>query len=481
MNVKRYLLVGAMVASIPCAVAEKPNVVVIVADDMGYGDLGFTGHPHIKTPHLDALSKGGASFQHFYSPAQVCSPTRAAMMTGRMPHRHGIYSFIGGSSGNLTHLPKKEVTLPQLLRKNGYQTAIIGKWHCSLLQVQMKNDQIPSMDHYGFDYWFCSDDNAKILDKPGWLRNGKSEGAKSGLAANVVGKEAVHWLKNVRNPEKPFIQFVHFYEPHWYVEAPKEDVQDYLKAATANRSEAIYFGAITNVDREVGRITGALKELGLIDNTLILFSSDHGPAKLGKGKADRNYGTATPYRGNKYGLWDGSIHVPGIAHWPSKVKAGLNVTTPAGSIDWLPTICEVTGTALPGSLELDGQSFYSLLQGKKMLRKKPLQWHHYNTNAKNRPNPNAVLRRGDYVICGFYDPETQLRAASWKVKHIEKIKNGKLVKFALYDITKDPQQTKDIATSEPQLFKAMLKELVESHQQYQKEAVGWNGVTPVYP
>lgn len=154
---------------------ERPNIIVIVADDLGYGDLGFTGHPKIKTPHLDQLAKGGATFTHFYSPAQVCSPSRAATMTGKMPHRHGIYSFIGGSSGSLVHLPKSEVTIPQLLRKNGYQTAIIGKWHCSLIGVQIarqkaKINDIPSMDHYGFDYWFCSDDNAKIRNKPGWIR-----------------------------------------------------------------------------------------------------------------------------------------------------------------------------------------------------------------------------------------------------------------------------------------------------------------------
>lgn len=285
---------------------------------MGYGDLGFTGHPKIKTPHLDKLAKGGAIFTHFYSPAQVCSPSRAATMTGRMPHRHGIYSFIGGSSGNLTHLPKSEITIPQLLRKNGYQTAIVGKWHNSLIEVQMQRDKtgnkdIPDMEHYGFDYWFCSDDNAKIRNKPGWIRSGKMEGTKNGLAANIIGSEAVHWLIKERNPDKPFIQFVHFYEPHWYVDAPEEITRRYLGKTTQNKNEAIYFASVTNSDAEIGKIHRTLKELDLEKNTLILFTSDHGPAKLGEGKRDRNYGTATPYRGHKYGLWDGSIHTPGLA------------------------------------------------------------------------------------------------------------------------------------------------------------------------
>lgn len=479
---KIHLLMAAvMTSAMTFAVAERPNIVIIVADDLGYGDLGFTGNPKIKTPHLDALAKGGATFNHFYSPAQVCSPTRASMLTGRMPHRHGIYSFIGGSSGTLTHLPKKEVTLPQLLRKNGYQTAIIGKWHCSLNDVQQKNVKIPTMDQYGFDYWFCSDDNAKILDKPGWIRNGKREGTKPGLAANVVGEEAVHWLKNVRDGSKPFIQFVHFYEPHWYVAGPEQMVGKYLKTVTKNSNEAHYFAAVSNVDQEIGNITKTLEELGLKDNTIVLFSSDHGPAKLGKGRFDRNYGTAHPYRGNKYGLWDGSIHVPGLAYWPAKIKAGQVINTPVGSIDWFPSVCEMTETKLPAKIELDGQSFYSMLQGKEMARKKPLQWHHYNTNAKNSPNPNSVMRVGQYVICGFYDPETQPKRGSWNPAHIKNIKQGKIVRFALYDITNDPQQKHDISKKEKAVFKQLKTRLEEEHQQYQKEAVGWKGVHPVYP
>ncbi|BDS08562.1 arylsulfatase [Oceaniferula spumae] len=470
-----------LVLSQPVTAAEQPNIIVIVADDMGYGDLGFTGHPKIKTPHLDALAKGGATFNHFYSPAQVCSPTRSAMLTGRMPHRHGIYSFIGGSSGNLTHLPKSEVTITQTLRKAGYQTAIIGKWHCSLNQIQQKNAKIPSMDHYGFDYWFCSDDNAKIINKPHWIRNGEDEGTKHGLAANIVGYEAVHWLKHVRINDKPFIQFVHFYEPHWYVVGPGDLVSNYLETATKNEHEAHYFAAITNVDREIGNITKALEVLGLKENTVILFSSDHGPAKLGEGKTNRNYGTAHPYRGHKYGLWDGSIHVPGIVHWPATVKPGMVIDTPAGSIDWFPTICDITRAARPAGRELDGQSLYPLLQGKAMTRKTPLQWHHYNTNVKNSPNPNAVMRVGNYVICGFYTPESQPQRASWKEAHITNIKQGKIVRYALYDIIKDPQQKNDVSQKNLKVFNQLKAQLHDAHEVYKRESVGWKGATPLYP
>ncbi len=478
------ILLGSLAILSIANAQGKPNIIVIVADDLGYGDLGFTGHPTIKTPNLDKLSKGGATFTHFYSPAQVCSPSRAAAITGRMPHRLGIYSFIGGSSGSLTHLPKTEITIPQLLRKNGYQTAMIGKWHNSLIEVQMKRDKagkndIPSMDHYGFDYWFCSDDNAKIRNKPNWIRNGKNEGMKKGLAANIVGQEAVHWLTKERNPSKPFIQFVHFYEPHWYVDAPEDITKQYLAKDTDNKNQAIYFAAVTNVDKEIGNIHRTLEELKIADNTLILFTSDHGPSTLGDGKRDRNYGSAEPYRGYKYGLWDGSVHAPGVAHWPAKIKPNTIIDTPAGAIDWLPTICEVTKTPLPANLELDGKSHLSLLMGKSMQRQKPLQWHHYNTNFNHAPNPNAVLRIGDYVICGFYAPETQLKRSSWKEKHLKLVKTGKLVRFQLFNIKTDPTQKTDLSKQEPEQFKKLKTQLINAHSEMQSQAMGWDGVQPI--
>lgn len=464
--------------------AAPPNIIVIVADDLGYGDLGFTGNKKIKTPNLDGLSRDGATFTHFYSPAQVCSPTRAATITGRMPHRLGIYSFIGGSSGSLTHLPKSEITIPQLLRKNGYQTAIIGKWHNSLIQVQMKRadagkNDIPSMDHYGFDYWICSDDNAKIRNKPNWIRNGKNEGVKEGLAANIVGKEAVHWLNKERDPDKPFIQFVHFYEPHWYVDAPKDITQQYLDSVTKNKNEAIYFAAVTNVDQEIGNINRTLQQLKIAENTVILFTSDHGPASLENGKRNRNYGTASPYRGHKYGLWDGSIHVPGIVYWPAKIKPNTIIDTPAGAIDWLPTICEITGTPLPENLELDGQSHLPLLLGKQMQRRKPLQWHHYNTNSFHSPNPNAVMRIGDFIICGFYDPKTQPKLASWKEAHLNLVKNGNLIHFQLFNIKTDPAQQHDLSEKEPVRYIRMKSQLITAHSDMQIQSMGWEGTKPI--
>lgn len=474
-------LTGLLVAPVysEASINQKPNIVIIVADDLGYGDLGCTGNTKIKTPHLDALAKGGALFNHFYSPAQVCSPSRASTMTAKMPYKLGIYSFIGGSSGNLTHLPKEEVTLPQIMREAGYQTSIVGKWHASQIQVQIKNKAIPSMDDYGFDYYFCSDDNAKILDKPSWIRNGKNEGMRKGFAANVVGSETVHWLKNVRDPKKPFIHFVHFYEPHWYVAGPQNMVDHYLKAKTKNEKEAHYFAAVSNVDKEVGNITQTLKDLGIDKNTLVLFTSDHGPATLGKGKTDRNYGTAAPYRGNKYGLWDGAVHVPGIAYWPARIKPGSIIDTPAGSIDWLPTIAEVSNVSVPKNLDLDGQSHYPLMLGKKMDRKKPLQWHHYNTNTHHKPNPNAVMRVGDYLICGFYAPETQPKRASWLPKHIKQVRKGKLARFELYNLIEDPKQQTSLATKQPERFQELKAKLILSHQDLQQQAVGWDGVKPV--
>lgn len=163
------------------------------------------------------------------------------------------------------------------------------------------------------------------------------------------------------------------------------------------------------------------------------------------------------------------------------MKPGLIIDEPAGSIDWLPTICDITDTSVPDDLILDGQSHLPLLLGKSIKRRKPLQWHHYNTTANNSPNPNAVMRRDNYVICGFYEqtPETRLKRASWNPSHLKRIKNGSLVRFALFDVLKDPKQQQDLAQQESKRFEEMRVQLIAAHAEMQEQAIGWNGAAPI--
>lgn len=454
--------------------AAPPNILVIVADDLGYGDLGCTGHPHIKTPNIDRLAKDGGVFRNFYAPASVCSPTRAAMMTGRMPYRHGVYGFIHVGDPYV-HLPKEEVTIPQLFRAAGYQTALSGKWHVSLNDYRKEYPRIPSMDHYGFDYWFSSDNNTVIHKKPDWWRNGTALGVQDGYAAEVVGDDAVRWLKEGRDKEKPFLQFVHFYEPHWFVDAPREIVDGYLGTATENENEAYYFASVENVDRQVGRVLKAIDEEGLREKTMVFFTSDHGPATVGKGRGRfRNFGVPDPYRGRKYGLWEGSVHVPGILRWPAKVKPGTSWDAPCGSIDWLPTFCELAEAKAPKGLKLDGESFSPLVAGRDWKRRNGLQWHHYNATLLESPNPNAVMREGDFLICGFYDARPK-GTGRWVPGHMEFIRTATLRRFAFYDLSKDPEQLRDLAAEMPEQFEAMKGRLLKSHLSLQESALDWEG------
>ena len=457
------------------AVENKPNIVVFIADDLGHGDLGYTGHPHIRTPHIDRLAADGVSFQNCYAAASVCSPSRAALMTGRMPYGLGIYGFIHVGDPYV-HLPPSENTLPQLVRAEGYQTALVGKWHVSLNDYRDEHPHIPSMEDYGFDYWFSSDNNTVILDKPAWWRNGKAQGKLDGYAANVVGDDSVKWLSDERQAETPFLLFVNFYEPHWFIEAPDELVSNYHPKITANRNEAIYFASVENVDRQVGRVLETLDRLELSEDTAVFFTSDHGPANPGKDRAHvRNYGTSKPYRGYKYGLWEGSVHVPGVMRWPGKVKPASTIQEPVSLIDFLPTVCAMTGTAAPNNL--DGVNVLPLLQGNPIIRKKPLQWHHYNSTLMRSPNPNASLRLGDYLICGFYDADTKFKGR-WIPKHMGFIRETPLKRFELYNLANDRTQQHNLAEKEPERFVRMRDELREAHQTQQRLAIDWESARP---
>jgi len=463
---------------------NPPNIVVLMADDLGYGDLSSTGNRTIQTPNIDRIGDEGVRFSHFYAGAPVCSPSRAAMLTGRLPHRLGIYGFLH-TGEPYVHLPRSEVTLPQVLRDSGYQTALVGKWHASLLEFREKF-ATPDLSTYGFDFSFATDNNTILRDKPGWWRNGQKLDEKiPGLAANVVGAEAERWLRTGREDGQPFLLMVHFFEPHWRVEGREQRIEEHVRAGIENRNEATYYACVENLDSEVGRIDALLEELELKDNTIVLFTSDHGPARLGKGAArNRNFGRAAPYRGWKYGLWDGSIHVPAFLRWPAGLQGGgRDISEPIGAIDLLPSLCRLAGASLPDGLadHLDGTDVTALLdpnEPQPITRRVPLQWYHYNANLNSQQEdgdefrPNAVLRDGDYVICGFYDHRPGY-PGRWSPEHMDYLRTRELVRFALYDVVKDPGQTNDLAVQMTQVFLRLSAALQQAHGAYQAEAVGW--------
>jgi arylsulfatase A len=469
--------------------AGRPNFLVILCDDLGYGDLSCFGHPVIKTPHLDKLAGQGMRLTDCYSSAPVCSPSRAGLLTGRVPSRVGVYDWIPAQ--HPMHLLRSEVTIATLLRQAGYSTCHVGKWH---LNGKFNSPEQPQPADHGFDHWMSTQNNAgpSHENPENFVRNGQRVGRLEGYSCQIVADEAIRWLKEGRDPQKPFFQFVCFHEPHEPIASPQELVDHYLPLAkepiedsrgkpgsTASRlsdlerdqlGRALFYANVANMDRAVGRILTALDELKLADNTLVFFSSDNGPETLNRYPAGwRSHGSPGPLRGMKLHLYDGGIRVPGILRWPAKVAAGQTVRTPVCNLDLLPTFCELAGVQLPSDRVLDGTSIVPLLEGKEPARQRPLYWHYYRSLG----GPKAAMRVGDWMVLGAWE-QTALPAGVVVRGDIEMIKSQRLVRFELYNLASDVGQMKDLAAIEPQKLKELSAMLEAMYREVQHAAPMWD-------
>src|SRR5262249_48953055 len=277
------------------------NILIILCDDLGYGDLACFGHPSIRTPNLDKLASQGMRLTSCYSASPVCSPSRAGLLTGRNPTRSGVYSWI--APDNPMHLPASEITLATLLRRIGYRTAHVGKWH---LNGAFNSSKQPQPGDHGFDHWFSTQNNAapNHENPKNFVRNGKAVGKMEGFSCQIVADEAINWLKSGRDSPNPFFLFVCFHEPHELIASPPDLVKSY--PAAKNEDQAQYFANVTNMDLAVGRLLKTLDDLGTADNTVVLFTSDNGPETLNRYKtARRSYGSPGPLRGMKLWLFEG--------------------------------------------------------------------------------------------------------------------------------------------------------------------------------
>ena len=442
----------------------RPNVVILLADDLGYGDLGCYGNPVIQTPYLDRLAASGLKLTHCYASSPVCSPSRAGLLTGKTPTRLGIHDWIPENS--VVHLRRGETTIARLLQQAGYQTGFFGKWH---LNGFFNQPQHPQPSDHGFDYCFATQHNARPSHRnpQNFVRNGQPLGTLEGYACQIVADEVANWLQN-RDKTRPFFQHVCFHEPHELIASPEEWVNRYAGATPPER--AVYHASVSNLDAAVGKILAALEREGVRDNTLVIFTSDNGPnTNNGNPGTARSYGTAGPLRGRKLWLYEGGIRVPGIVSWPGRIAPNQVSDAPTSNLDFLPTLAALAGVKVSTD-SLDGVDLSpQWVRQRAVRRSKPLFWFYYN--ALDRPR--VAMREGDYKLVGIPEQPVARIPATDVPGENRKIKSLSVTKFELYDLRADPAETRDLAPSNPRQARVMAARMQQRQREVLAESPDW--------
>jgi arylsulfatase A-like enzyme len=446
-------IAGAAVAVVlpPAVFSEtqktnKPNIILCMADDMGWGDPGFNGNSIIKTPNLDVMAKAGMRFTRFYSGAPVCSPTRGSCLTGRHPYRYGIFG------ANVGHMPKEEITLAEALKTQGYTTGHFGKWHLGTLlpdysgkgpkRKPQENYMTPGMS--GFDEWFSTEyavatwdpyDPAQFHGKKKdydvralYWHNGKNiTETLMGDDSRIIMDRAIPFIRNSAESNKPFLAVIWFHAPHTPVVAGPQYQAMYSQYS---EDEQHYYGCITALDEQVGRLRKQLRTLGIADNTMLWFCSDNGPE--GKdGRQGRNRGSAGPFRGRKRSLLEGGVRVPGLLEWPARIQPGQLTDIPCSTLDYFPTVMDVLGFGMKGRPEpIDGVSLLGLIDNKITERPLPIGFESNN--------------------------QVSLTGNRYKIYSND---NGKT--YMLFDLLEDPGENNDLAAEKPQVLQSMKTALVK--------------------
>lgn len=441
------------------AAATKPNIILVLADDLGYADLGCTGSKFAKTPNLDRFAAEGLRLTSCYAGHANCSPSRTALMTGRTPMRAGIRSAIPLESP--MHLRRGELTIAGLLKQAGYATAHVGKWH---LNGKFNQPEHPQPNEHGFDHWFSTQNNAlpNHRNPTNFVRNGQPVGKLEGFASHLVVDEAVHWLDSGRDKAKPFFLYTCFHEPH---EPIATDAKYARGFPSDDPSFTAYYGNIAQMDDAFGRLLRALDERGLRDNTLVWFTSDNGPAVTPM----HPHGSAGPLRDKKGSLWEGGIRVPGLLRWPGRIRAGSISDEPVSGVDFLPTVCAITGIKPPSDRVLDGASVLPVFEGKPMTHRTPLYWQ-FNLSTGE---PKVALRTGDWKILASFGPASR-RMLDIDETSEREVKTAELQKFMLYNLRRDIGETTELSASEPAKLAELRAALEAKYREVRAE-------TPVWP
>ena len=432
--------------------AAKPNIVLCMADDQGWGDMGHRGHPVVKTPHLDAMAKAGLRFDRFYSAAPVCSPTRGSVLTGRHPNRYGILNH--GRS-----IRPQETTIAEALKTAGYVTGHFGKWHVG--SVQKTSPVNPGAS--GFDEWLSAPNFFDL--NPILSRNGVAVQCK-GDSSMIAVDAAIEFMRKHAKGEQPFLTIVWFASPHSPHQALPQDQKLYGRAKMAG-----YWREITSMDRAFGKLRKEIRNLGIHENTILWYCSDNG------GLDEATSGG----RGKKGVIYEGGLRVPGMIEWPARIPKPRVTDVPAMTSDIYPTLLEIVGVRVPGQLPLDGISLVGVLDGKMTTRPKPMGF--WRTGAPGRSTRSDLLMAallkaqkagkqvGDRTRLDL-DAAKITRQVSensfpehaawndwpWKLHRIQAGKGGK-VTLELYNLVEDAGEKKNVLSQNADRAKTMRADL----------------------
>jgi arylsulfatase A-like enzyme len=439
------------------AYAKKPNVVFILADDLGWRDLSNEGSTYYESPHIDRIAKEGMKFTRGYATCQVCSPSRASILTGKYPTNHGITTWIGDRAGeawrgtqrNDSHLPPEydrnlrasEITLAEVMKKAGYKTFFAGKWH------------LGSKGSWPTDHGFEINKGGWDVGSPrgGFFSPWQNPNLESGPAGESLtlrlGRETADFIE--AHKDKPFLAYLSFYTVHGPIQTTPELWNKYRDKATAAglakerflfdrrlsvrqvQDCPIYAGMIESMDDAVGMVLKKLDQLGLADNTIVCFTSDNGGVSSGDAYSTSNL----PLRGGKGRQWEGGIREPFYLKAPGVTKPGSTSAVPVNGIDWYPTLLELAGIKVPKQQQVDGVSLVPLLKGKS-IPGRPLYWHY----------PHYGNQGGE--------PSSIITEDNWKLIHYHE--DGR---DELYHLGKDEVEQKDLAAAELKRTKVMRAKL----------------------
>lgn len=368
----------------------RPNIILIVADDMGYGDCGCYGSQDIRTPCLDTLATEGVRFTDFHSNGAVCSPTRAALLTGRYQQRTGVEGVITAANHRHVGLPLEERTFADLLRSNGYRTAIFGKWHLGYAPKY-------NPTHRGFDEFrgFVAGniDYKSHIDQIGeedWWVHGALE-QEEGYTTDLVTEHGVRFIERMK--DEPFVLYLAHECPHYPYQGPRDSAYrtpgkpDPILGPRTDQDVA-YREMMESMDQGIGRIAATVKQTGIESNTLIFFFSDNGPS---------GPGSSGPLRGRKGTLWEGGHRVPAVARWPGVIPSGRVTGETAIGMDLFPTMMALSATAIPKNLEIDGVDLTPVLKDDGTLPPRDLFWRHKEQRAVRSGHHKLLINLVDDV------------------------------------------------------------------------------------